>query len=61
MLGDRFAFERPAVKVTAQYEGAIVFDLVPVETEESMFGFEIANLQNAIDLGWESGPAAGER
>ncbi|RBZ28820.1 hypothetical protein DM079_29580, partial [Klebsiella pneumoniae] len=43
----------------AQHESAIVLDFVPVETEEGMLGLEVADLQEAIDLGMKTGPAVG--
>lgn len=61
MLGDRLAFERFAVEIATQHEGAIVLDLMPIEAEESMLGLEVADLQDAIDLGLQARPAAGER
>ena len=61
VLGDRLALEWLSLEITAQHESAIVFDLVPVETEEGVLGFEIADLQGAIYLGGYAGPAAGER
>lgn len=61
VLRDSFALERLAVEITTQHEGAIVFDLVPIESEESMLGLEVTKLQEAIDLGMQARPAAGER
>lgn len=61
MLGDWFALEHFAMEISAQHEGAIVLDLAPVEAEEGMLGFEVADLQDAIDLGIEAGTAASER
>jgi len=60
MLGDCFTLERFAVEIAGQHEGTIVLDFAPVEAEESMFSLEVADLQEAIDLGMEAGPAAGE-
>ncbi|MNR69242.1 hypothetical protein D3C85_1943560 [compost metagenome] len=34
---------------------------MPIEAEESMLGLEVADLQDAIDLGLQARPAAGER
>ncbi|AND11324.1 Uncharacterised protein [Klebsiella pneumoniae] len=61
MLGDRLGFEHLAVEIAAQHESAIVLDFVPVETEEGMLGLEVADLQEAIDLGMKTGPAVGKR
>jgi hypothetical protein len=61
MLGDRPTLNRFAVEIATQHESNIGLDIVPVETEESMFGLEVTNLQNAIDLGMASGTAGGER
>ncbi len=61
VLGDRLAREGLAVEVATQHEGAIVLDLAPVEAEEGVLGLEVTDLQDAIDLGGNSGPAAGER
>jgi hypothetical protein len=49
------------VEIAAQHEGAIVLDLMPIEAEESMLGLEVTDLQDAIDLGLQARPAAGER
>ncbi len=61
VLGDRLALERLVSEIASQHEGAIFLDLVPVEAEERVLGLEVADLQDAIDLGRHAGPAAGER
>jgi len=60
VTGDLFVLELLAVKVAAQHEDAIFLDLVPVKAEESLLRLEIADLQDAVDLGLEAGAACGE-
>jgi hypothetical protein len=60
MLGDRLAVERLVVKIMVQYECTIIIDLVPVESEERLLGLEVTDLQDAIDLCVQAGPATGE-
>ena len=63
MLGGSFrlGLGRFAVEITAPDKSAIVLNLVPVETKKSMLGLEIGDLQDALDLCMQTGPATGER
>ena len=61
VTSDLFVLEVLAVKVAAQHENAIFPDLVPVKAEESLLRLEVADLQDAVDLGLEAGAAGGER
>lgn len=61
MICDRFAFELLAMEIAAQYKSTIVFDFMPIEAKEGVLGFEVADLQNAIDLSGDAGPIVNER
>ena len=61
MLDDLFPLEWLTGEVAVEHEGTIVFDVAPVEAEESVFGLEVADLQDAIDLGMQTGTADRER
>ena len=61
ILGDGMWLERLAVEIAGQDEGTIVLCVVPGKAEEGVLGFEIADLQDAVDLCVQAGTTAGER
>lgn len=50
MLRDGARLEDLAIEIASQNEGTIVLRIVPSKTKEGVLGFEIANLQDAVNL-----------
>ena len=61
VFGDLLGLECLTLKISAEHESAIILDVTPVETEEIVLGFEVTDLQDAIDLSMDAWPAACER
>lgn len=49
------------MKITAQDKIAVILNIIPPEAEKQMFGFEISDLEDSINLSMKPLPTTGQR